>query len=87
MKGRVTDFISALLDEALNESTEKASYTPKKGDCVAVIRGAMTGECGEITYVIPGGSMADVKFDSGKVARVSVGQIKKETKKAEEKKK
>jgi ribosomal protein L24 len=80
MKNRVTDFISSILDEVIVESKDK-SYTPKKGDYVYVTRGAMTGECGEVTYVIPGGSMADVKMETGKIARVSAGHMTKEKKK------
>lgn len=84
MKTRVTNFLSAIFDEVLTEATDKTSYTAKKGDIVDVIRGAMTGECGEITYIIPGGSMADVKTDTGKIARIAVKHL---SKKQKEKKK
>lgn len=78
MKDRVEQFISSILDEVITESKDK-SYTPKKGDHVTVVRGAMTGESGTVTYVIPGHTMADVEFDSGKKARVSAGHLKKST--------
>lgn len=81
MNTRVTNFLTAILDEVITESTDKKAYTPKKGDKVNVVRGAMTGECGVITYVIPGDTMADVKFESGKIARVSSKHLSKEKKK------
>jgi len=81
MNTRTHSFVSAILDEVMTEAKEKGTYKAKKGDYVLVVRGAMTGECGEVTYVIPGDTMADVTFESGKAARVAVAHLKKEKKK------
>jgi ribosomal protein L24 len=80
MNTRIHSLLSGLLDEVITEA-KSTEYKPKKGDYVTVVRGAMTGECGEVTYVIPGDTMADVKFETGKVARVSTKHLKKEKKK------
>lgn len=79
MKNRINGFIAAVLDEVISEA-KGGEYKAKKEDYVRVIRGALTGECGDITYVIPGGTMADIKTATGKIARVAVKHLQKEKK-------
>lgn len=83
MQERVESLITAVIDEAFLSETKVT--TIKKGDSVKVTRGALTGEEGEVTYVSPCKTLADVKFVSGKVGRVSMFHLTKASK-AEKKK-
>ena len=83
---RANDLVAAVLDEVITEAKKDKSYEPKVKDCVCIVRGAMTGMEGDVTYIDPSKTLADIKFSNGQVGRVSTRHLQKKAKSAVKKK-
>lgn len=81
MSKRNEFLIAAILDEVALKEDEKKTPNIKEGDYVEITKGAMTGYTGEVTFLSPCGTLADVKFENGRVGRVSTYHLQKTKKK------